>query len=119
MIIVFNLFLTSVVSKICCFSEIVAVIWEAILSAISDGSFNCFIVLIVSFEIFLLIEVSFSNLLKAVVAKGYKSSSFEIMSLLVEYSQVINFSLSSKFKILTLLTPSTKTLTVPSGNFKS
>jgi hypothetical protein len=56
---VFNLFLTSLVSKICCFSDIVAVICEAILSAICDGSFNCLIVFIVSFEIFLLIEVKF------------------------------------------------------------
>ena len=36
----FNLFLTSTVSKICCFSEIVAVMCEAILSAICEGSFN-------------------------------------------------------------------------------
>ena len=77
----FNLFLTFAVSKICCFSEIVAFICEAILSPILEGSFNLLIVLIVSFEIFLLIEVNFSNLLKAVVAKGYKSSSFSIMSL--------------------------------------
>ena len=31
----------------------------------------------------------------------------------------MNFSLSLKFNILTLLFPSTKTLTVPSGNFRS
>ena len=48
---------------------------DAILSAICEGSFNCFIELIVSLEIFLLIDVNFSNLLKAVAAKGYKSSS--------------------------------------------
>ena len=72
--IAFNLFFTSTVSNICCFSEIVAVIWEAILSAICEGYFNCFIVLIVSFEIFLFIEVNFSSLLKAVAAKGNKSS---------------------------------------------
>ena len=66
----FNLFLTSTVSNICCFSEIVAVKWEAILSAIWEGSFSCLIVLIVSFETFLLIEVSFSSLLIAVAAKG-------------------------------------------------
>ena len=77
----FSLFLTSTVSKICCFSEIVAVMCEAILSAIWEGSFNCLIVLIVSLEIFLFIEVSFSNLLKAVAASGNKSSSFGKISL--------------------------------------
>ena len=73
--IAFNLFFTSTVSKICCFSEIVAVMCEAMLSAICEGSFSCFIELIVSFEIFLLIDVSFSNLLKAVEARGNRSSS--------------------------------------------
>ena len=53
LIIAFNLFLTSTVSKICCFSEIVALICDAILSAICDGSFSCLIELIVSLEIFL------------------------------------------------------------------
>ena len=77
----FNLFLTSTVSKICCFSEIVAVICEAILSAIWEGSFNCLIELIVSLEIFLFIEVNFSNLLNAVAAKGYRSSSLLTKSL--------------------------------------
>ena len=72
----FNLFFTSTVSKICCFSEIVALMWDAILSAIGDGSLSCLIVLIVSLETFLLIEVNFSNRLKAVAASGYKSSSF-------------------------------------------
>ena len=76
----FNLFLTSTVSKICCFSDIVALMWEAILSAIWDGSFNCLIVLIVSLETFLLIDVNFSNLLNAVTASGNKSSSLEITS---------------------------------------
>ena len=56
-------------------------IWDAILSAIFDGSFNCLIVFIVSFETFLFIEVNFSNLLIAVAANGYKSSSLEITSL--------------------------------------
>ena len=65
----FGLFLTSTVSKICCFSDIVAVICEAILSAICDASFNCLIVLIVSLEIFLLIEVSFSNFLRQLLLK--------------------------------------------------
>ena len=36
---------------------------------------NFLILLIVSLETFLLIEVSFSNLLTAVIAKWYKSSS--------------------------------------------
>ena len=76
--IAFNLFFTSTVSNICCFSEIDAFIWEAILSAILDGSFNSLIVLIVSLEIFLLIEVNFSNLLNAVTANGYRSSSLLI-----------------------------------------
>ena len=71
----FNLFLTSTVSKICCFSEIVELRCEAILSAIFDGSFNCLIVFMVSLEIFLFIDVNFSNLLRAVAAKGNKSSS--------------------------------------------
>ena len=69
------------VSKICCFSEIVAVICDAILSAIWEGSFNCLIELIVSLEIFLFIDVNFSNLLKAVAASGYRSSSLAMMSL--------------------------------------
>ena len=77
----FNLFLTSLVSKICCFSEIEAAICDAILSAIWDGSFSCLIVLIVSLEIFLLIDVSFSSLLKAVAANGKRSSSLERTSL--------------------------------------
>ena len=47
---------------------------EAMLSAICDGSFSCLMVLIVSLEIFLFIEVNFSNLLTAVAARGYKSS---------------------------------------------
>ena len=118
-IIAFIFFLTSTVSKICCFSNIVAVICEAILSAIWDGSFNCFILLIVSEEIFLLIDVSFSNLLKAVTARGYKSSSSLMTSLWAVYSQTINLSLSLKSKILTLFMPSTKTFTVPSGNLRS
>ena len=75
--------------------------------------------LIVSLEIFLLIEVSFSNLLTAVTAKGYKSSSLLMISFKAVYSHVINFSLSLKSKILTRLIPSTKTFTFPSGNFKS
>ena len=45
------------------------------LSAIFEGSFSCLILLIVSEEIFMFIEVSFSNLLTAVYAKGNKSSS--------------------------------------------
>ena len=49
----FKRFLTSAVSKICCFSEIVAVRCDAILSAIWDGSFNCLIVFITSLEIYL------------------------------------------------------------------
>ena len=77
----FNLFFTSTVSNICCFSEIVAVIWDAMLSAICEGSFNCLIVFIVSLETFLLIEVSFSNLLRAVTASGYRSSSLLTTSL--------------------------------------
>ena len=77
----FNLFFTSTVSKICCFSEIVAVIWDAILSAICEGSFNCLILLMVSFEIFLFTDVNFSNLLSAVEANGYKSSSSDKTSL--------------------------------------
>ena len=77
----FNLFLTSVVSKICCFSEIFALMWDAMLSAIWDGSLSCLIVLMVSLETFLLIEVNFSNLLKAVAASGYKFSSFVTTSL--------------------------------------
>ena len=77
----FNLFLTSLVSKICCFSEIEADIWDAMLSAIWDGSFNCLILFIVSLEIFLFTAVSFSNLLKAVDANGNKSSSLDITSL--------------------------------------
>ena len=76
LIIVLSLFLTSIVSKICCFSEMVAVKCEAILSAICDASVNFLILLIVSLETFLLIEVNFSNLLTAVIAKGIKSSSF-------------------------------------------
>ena len=95
----FSLFLTSTVSKICCFSDMVAVICEAILSAICDASFNCLIVLIVSLEIFLLIEVSFSNLLSAVTAKGYNSSSLLVISFSVVNSHVMNFSLSLKSKI--------------------
>ena len=55
--------------------------WEAILSAICDGSLSCLMLFIVSFETFLLIEVNFSNLLTAVTAKGYKSSSSLIKSL--------------------------------------
>ena len=78
---VFNLFLTSLVSKICCFSEIEADKWEAILSAICDGSFNCLIVFTVSLDIFLFIEVSFSSLLKAVDANGNKSASLDKTSL--------------------------------------
>ncbi len=77
----FNLFLTSIVSKICCFSDIDAEICEAILSAIFEGSLSCLIELIVSLEIFLFIEVNFSNLLTAVTAKGYKSSSLSLISL--------------------------------------
>ena len=77
----FNLFFTSIVSNICCFSEIVAVICDAILSALCDGSFNCLIVFMVSLEIFLFIDVNFSNLLKAVAAKGNKSSSLGETSL--------------------------------------
>jgi hypothetical protein len=50
------------------------------LSAICEGSLSCFIVLIVSLETFLFIEVNFSNLLNAVTAKGYKSSFFSITS---------------------------------------
>ena len=49
LIIEFILFLTSIVSKICCFSEIVADICEAILSAIWEGSFNCLIVFVFIF----------------------------------------------------------------------
>ena len=71
----FSLFLTSAVSNICCFSEIVADMCDAILSAICDGSFNCLILLIVSLETFLFIEVNFSSLLNAVAASGNKSSS--------------------------------------------
>ena len=89
------------------------------LSAIWDGSFNCLIVLIVSLETFLFIEVNFSILLIAVTANGYKSSSPSITSLWGVKSQVINFSLSLKSIIFTLRTPSTKTFTVPSGSFKS
>ena len=77
----FSLFLTSLVSKICCFSEIEADMCEAILSAIWDGSFSCLIAFMVSLEIFLLIDVSFSNLLKAVAANGNRSSSLERTSL--------------------------------------
>ena len=77
----FNLFFTSTVSKICCFSDIVALIWDAMLSAIWDGSLSSLIVLIVSLETFLLIEVNFSSLLRAVAASGYKSSSFVTTSL--------------------------------------
>ena len=51
------------------------------LSAICEGSFNCLIAFIVSLEIFLLIDVNFSNLRTAVAAKGNKSSSLLIMSL--------------------------------------
>ena len=89
------------------------------MSAICDGSFNCFIVFIVSEDIFLLIEVNFSNLRTAVTAKGYKSSPSLISSLRCVKSQIINLSLSLKSKILTLFIPSTKTLTVPSGNFNN
>ena len=63
LIIKLSLFLTSNVSKICCFSEIEADKCEAILSPICEGSFNCFILLIVSLEIFLFIEVNFSSFL--------------------------------------------------------
>ena len=76
----FNLFFTSTVSNICCFSEIVAVICDAILSAICDGSFNCLIVFMVSLEIFLFIEVNFSNLLIAITDNEFRSSSLLICS---------------------------------------
>ena len=59
------------------------------------------------------------NNIKAVTASGYRSSSLFRTSLNGVNSQFINFSLSLKSKILTLLIPSTRTLTVPSGNFKS
>jgi hypothetical protein len=42
------------------------------------GSLSCLIVLIVSLETFLLIEVNFSNRLKAVAARGNKSSSLTV-----------------------------------------
>ena len=71
----FNLFLTSNVSNICCFSDIDALRFETILSTILDGSFSCLILLIVSDEIFLLTDVNFSNLLTAVSARGNRSSS--------------------------------------------
>ena len=89
---------------------------EAILSAICEGSFNCLIAFIVSEDIFLFIDESFSNLLTAVTAKGYKSSPSLTSSFKVVKSHVINLSLSLKSKILTLLIPSTKTFTVPSGS---
>ena len=44
------------------------------LSAIWDGSLSCLIAFIVSFEIFLFIELSFSSLLIAVAANGKRSS---------------------------------------------
>ena len=119
LIIELSLFLTSIVSKICCFSEIVAVRWDAILSAMCDALVNFLILLIVSLDIFLLIEVSFSSLLTAVIANGIKSSSLVTTSCWWAYSQIINFSLSLKSKIFTLLLPSTKTFTVPSGNFSN
>ena len=50
------------------------------LSEILDGSLSSLILFIVSVEIFLFIEVSFSSLLTAVNANGNKSSSFGIMS---------------------------------------
>ena len=75
--------------------------------------------LIVSLETFLFIDDSFSILLIAVTARGYKSSLSLITSLWGVKSQVINLSLSLKSKILTLLIPSTNTLTVPSGSLRS
>ena len=89
------------------------------LSTILEGSFNCFILLIVSEEIFLFTDVNFSNLLTAVSASGNRSSSLLKTSFCCSYEQVINFSSSLKSIILTLLIPSTKTLTVPSGSFRS
>ncbi len=74
---------------------------------------------IVSDDIFLLIDVSFSSLLTAVIAKGIKSSSVVNKSLLYSYEHVINFSSSLKSTNLTLFVPSAKTFTVPSGNFRS
>ena len=73
---VLSLFLTSRVSNICCFSVIVVFKCEAILSAIFEASFNCLILFIVSVDNFLLIDVSFSNLLIAVSDKVVRSSFF-------------------------------------------
>ena len=50
------------------------------ISATFDGSFNCFMLLIVSDEIFLLTLVNFSNLFIAVRLNGSKSSSFDKIS---------------------------------------
>ena len=74
---------------------------------------------IISDDIFLFIEVNFSNLLIAIVANGIKSSSEGTRSLLYSYEQVINFSSSLNSTIFTLFNPSIKTLTVPSGNLRS
>ena len=65
----------------CCFSDIDAFKWDAILSAIFDGSFKIFILFIVSLEIFLLIDVNFSSFLTAERAVCIKSSSLFIRSL--------------------------------------
>ena len=67
-------FFNSKVSKTCCFSKIVAFKCDAMLSEIFEGSFKSLILLIVSLEIFLLIEVSFSNFFIEFKAKGIKSS---------------------------------------------
>ena len=96
-----------------------ALICEIILSAIFDGSFNCLILLIVSEDIFLLTVVSFSNLFIAVKLKGSKSSSFDKISFWYSNEHYINLSSYLKSTILTLLVPSTNTLTVPSGSFSN
>ena len=89
------------------------------LSEILDGSLSSLILFIVSVEIFLFIEVSFSSLLTAVNAKGKRFSSFSNISFWYSNEHEINFSSSLKSTILTLFIPSTKTLTVPSGSFNN
>ena len=68
--------------------------WDAILSAIFDGSLSCLMLFMVSVETFLFIEVSFSNLLTAVSARGSRSSSLTKISFWYSNVQEINFSSS-------------------------
>ena len=89
------------------------------LLAIKDGSFKFLMLFVPSLESFLFKTCNLSNFLISPNAKGSKSLDL-FSSSMISTSQFRKFSeVSMCFKIFILFSPSTKTFTVPSGNFKS